>query len=107
MAAALPAFHITLLKDIVQIDALPEMKMIDHQQSAGFQPADVEAGTGAVNMAFTSGSPGAPAVAGETLSDSIKGSHQHPKGSVFLFHNHVLVDVYKRQAPPCTRSWPT
>lgn len=66
---------------------------IDHQQSAGFQPADVEAGTGAVNMAFTSGSPGAPAVAGETLSDSIKGSHQHPKGSVFLFHNHVLVEA--------------
>ena len=36
MAAALPALYISLLHDIIQVDALLEIQMVDHQQPPGF-----------------------------------------------------------------------
>ena len=57
MAAALPAFYVALAHDIIQIDAMAEFVVVDHEKAPRGQATDKKAGTGAVDMAFLTGGP--------------------------------------------------
>ena len=88
---ATPAFHISLGHNVFQIDPLPEVCVVDHQQPARTQAADVKSGAGSIDMGFLPRGPGLPAVKGEALPDAVKGPHQHPKGPILFFNQHMFV----------------
>ena len=53
----------------------------------------MEAGAGSFNMGFPPRRPGYSAIIGEAFSYAVKGSHQHPKGSVLFFNEHMLIEA--------------
>ena len=93
MTAPFPAFYITLMHNVVQINSLVKLIMVDHQKSAGFKPTDMEPGAWTINMAFSPGRPCTAIIIGKAFSDTVKRARQHPKRAIFLFNNHVFVET--------------
>ena len=86
-----PGLAVILRQHRRQIVPPGKRHMVNQQQTAGFQPPDMEPGAGAAQAAVLHIAPMLAPVPGAADADAVHGPQQHHQHAVVPLHNHMLV----------------